>query len=140
MVPGTRTRYDAGDLTIEVEWLHRDVSGGDERRTFCAWNAAPQNAEVGLAADAGPVAGKTYTFSSTELRAVGLVLEPVAPVGGAPLGVVARVRRLAAAASDEARRRLPGVAQAVHHLVAPPLRALSMISAADENVILSNCW
>ena len=139
-VPGTRTRFDAGDLEIEVEWLQRDVSGGDERRTFRTWEATQANVEAGVTADAGPVAGKTYTFNSTELRALGLVLEPVAPVGGAPLGVVARVRRAAAAAGDAARRRLPGVAQAVHQQLAPPPRELSVLSAADENVILANCW
>ena len=80
VVPGTRTRYDAGDLEVEVEWMQRDVSGGDERRTFRGWEATPTNAEAGLPADAGPVAGKTYTFNSTELRAVGLVLEPVPPM------------------------------------------------------------
>ena len=138
-VPGTRTRYDAGDLEIEVDpWLQRDVSGGDERRTFRTWEATA--AHAGVEVDAGPVAGKTYTFNSTELRAVGLELEPVAPVGGAPLGVVARVRRAAAAAGDAARRRIPGVAQAVHDVVAPAPRVLWIISAADENVILSNCW
>ena len=78
--------------------------------------------------------------NSTELRAVGLTLEPVGPVGGAPLGVVARVRRAAAAAGDAARRRLPGVAQAVHQQLAPAPRELSVISPADENVILANCW
>jgi hypothetical protein len=104
------------------------------------WEATQADVEAGVAADAGPVASKTYTFNSTELRAVGLVLEPVAPVGGAPLGVVARVRRAAAAAGDAARRRLPGVAQAVHQQLAPPPRELSVLSAADENVILSNCW
>lgn len=140
-VPGTRVRYDAGDLEIEIEWLQRDVSGGDERRTFRTWAATPADEEAGLAADEGPVAGKVYTINSTELRAVSLVLLPVAPVGGAPLGVVARVRRTAAVACDVARRQLPGVNQAVHRAVeAPPLRQLFTLSAADENVILSNCW
>ena len=96
-------------------WLQRDVSGGDERRTFRTWHATPADVEVGIVADAGPVAGVVYTFNSTELRAVGLELEPVAPVGGAPLGVVARVRRAAASASDAARRAyMPGVTQTVH--------------------------
>ena len=119
--------------------MQRDVSGGDERRTFRAWAAT---AGVGGAeADPGPLAGKTYTFNSTELRgAVGLVLEPVAPVGGAPLGVVARVRRQAAVAGDATRRALPGVAQAVHDVMALAPRELWTISSADENVILSNCW
>lgn len=138
-VPGTRTRYDAGDLEVEVEWMQRDVSGGDERRTFRVWAATA--GEGGAEADPGPLAGKTYTFNSTELRgAVGLVLEPVAPVGGAPLGVVARVRRQAAVAGDAARRALPGVAQAVHDVMALAPRELWTISSADENVILSHCW
>lgn len=101
-VPGTRTRYDAGDLEIEVEWMQRDVSGGDERRTFCnKWEKTL--APDGEVVDPGPELGKTYTFNSTELRAVGLELTPVAPVGGAPLGVVARMRRMAAVACDTAR-------------------------------------
>ena len=73
-VPGTggRLRFDPGDLEIEVEWLQRDVSGGDERRTFCKWEATTANAAAGVVADPGPVAGQTYTFNSTELRAVSL--------------------------------------------------------------------
>ena len=141
IVPGTRTRYDAGDFEIEIDpWLQRDVSGGDERRTFRVWEATLADAEAGTEADAGPVAGVTYTCNSTELRAVGLELEPVAPVGGVPLGVVARVRRAAAAAGDDQRARLMGVAHAVHQVLAPVPRALWTISSADENVILSNCW
>ena len=70
VVPGTRTRYDAGDIEVEVEWMQRDVSGGDERRTFRGWEATPTNTEAGPSADAGPIAGKSYTFNSTELRAV----------------------------------------------------------------------
>ena len=141
-MPGTRARFDPGDLEIEVEWLERDVSGGDERRTFRKWVATKADSQTGAVADPGPVAGETYTFNSTELRAVGLQLEPVGPVGGAPLGVVARVRpsRAAAAAGNAARRRLPGVAQAVHEQVAPAPRELLVISTADKNVILANCW
>ena len=140
-VRGTRTRYDSGDFEIEVDpWLQRDVSGGDERRTFRTWQATPGDVEAGAEADPGPAEGVTYTFNSTELRAVGLELEPVAPVGGAPLVVVARVRRTAAIACDSARRALPGVAQAVHEVVAPKPLDVWTLSAADENVILSNCW
>mmetsp|Transcript_40826 Transcript_40826/g.87094 ORF Transcript_40826/g.87094 Transcript_40826/m.87094 type:complete len:126 (-) Transcript_40826:316-693(-) len=29
-----RTSYGPGDMEIAVEWFHRDVSGGDERRIF----------------------------------------------------------------------------------------------------------
>ena len=77
-VPNSRTHYDAGDLEIEVEWMQRDVSGGDERRTFRMWEATA--GEGGTEVDPGPVAGKTYTFNSTELRAVNIVLEPRCPV------------------------------------------------------------
>ena len=92
-------RYDKGDLEIEVEvWLQRDVSGGDERRTFRVWKATEADEEAGQKADPGPEKGTAYTFNSTELRAVGLELERVLPVGGVdengvgvPLGVVARV-------------------------------------------------
>lgn len=146
-VPGTRIRYDPGDFEIEVEWLQRDVSGGDERRTFRLWRADPGDEAAGVAADPGPAAGVTYTFNSTELRSVGcgadgLSLTAVPPVGGAPLGVVARVRRAAACAADVARRAalLPGVAQAVHEVVAPQPQDLWTISSADENRILENCW
>jgi hypothetical protein len=139
-VPGTRTRYDVGDLEIEIEpWLQRDVSGGNERRTFRSWQAAPADEAACFAADPGPLAGSVYTVNSTELRAVGFELEPVAPVGGAPLGVVARVRRTAAVTGEA--RRLRGVTTAVHaELAAPPLRALWTISSADENIILGRCW
>lgn len=50
-VPGTRVRYDAGDLEIEIEWLQRDVSGDDERRTFQLDGAA---GGVSRAAASGP--------------------------------------------------------------------------------------
>ena len=131
--------YDAGDLEIEVEWMDRDGSGGDERRTFCVWER--RVTPDGEVVDPGPEQGKTYTFNSTELRAVDLTLTPVPPVGGAPLGVVGRVRRGAAMACDAARRaRLHGVVQAVHEVVAPAPRSLWTLSSADENVILYNCW
>ena len=65
-VPGTHTRFDAGDLEIEVEWLQRDVSGGDERRTFRKWVATKADVQTGAVADPGPVAGETYTFNSTD--------------------------------------------------------------------------
>ena len=97
-MPGdSRLRFTKDDFVIQIEpWLQRDVSGGDERRTFRTWERTSADEEAGLAADPGPVAGQVYTVNSTELRAVGLTLEPVAPVGGAPLGIVARVRRSAA--------------------------------------------
>ena len=51
------------------------------------------------------------------------------------------MRRAAAVACDAARQYLPGVVQAVHRPVhAPPPRELWTLSAADENMILYNCW
>ena len=86
-IVGNRQAAHRGVLDqIEVEWLQRDVSGGDERRTFRKWVATKADAQTGAVADPGPAAGKVYTFNSTELRAVSLTLEPVGPVGGAPLG------------------------------------------------------
>lgn len=138
-VAGTRMRYDKGDLEIEIEpWLTRDVSGGDERRIFRRWMAT--DAEAGGVADPGPEAGRVYTVNSTELRAVDITLQPVGVVGGAPLGVVARERRQAAVACDARRRSLPGVAQPVRQVMAALPRELWEVSAADENLILSNCW
>lgn len=88
---GGRVRYDKGDAEIAVTWLQRDVSGGDERRTFKVW--AADNTETG---DDGPVEGETYSFNSTELRlihnpeagpgAVQLDMKLLPPVGNIPLG------------------------------------------------------
>ena len=144
-VPGTRVRYDQGDLEIAIEpWLTRDVSGGEERRIFRKWVATPADMEAGCAADPGPTTGKVYTVNSTELRSVDITLEQVRLVGGVPLGVVARERRHAAVAGDVRRRNaLPGVAQAmkaVHEVVAALPRELWELSVADENLILANCW
>ena len=137
-VPGTRVRYDKGDLEIEVKWLTRDVSGGDERRVFRNWVAT--DAGNGGVADPGPVAGQVYTVNSTELRSVDITLQPVGLVGGAQLGVVARERRPAAVAGDARRRSLPGVAQQVREVVAMLPRALWEIRETDENSILGHCW
>ena len=87
-----------GDCEIAVEWFHRDISGGDERRTFKAWKADEE------AGDAGPVAGQEYTFNSTELRlisssgstagtAIALEMRLLPPVGGTPLSVCSRRAR-----------------------------------------------
>jgi hypothetical protein len=55
--------------------------------TFRTWEATA--AHAGVEADAGPVAGHTYTFKSTELRAVGLLLLLAAPHSGLWLVFVA---------------------------------------------------
>ena len=79
-------------------------------------------------------------MNSTELRVVGIELQAVGIVGGAPLGVVARERRHAAVVGDARRRSLFGVAQLVREVLAALPRELWEISTADENCILSNCW
>ena len=72
-----RVRYDKGDLEIQIEpWLQRDVSGGDERRTFRTWERTSADEEAGIAADPGPVTGTVYTINSTELRAAGFAMRP----------------------------------------------------------------
>ena len=78
---------------MEVEWFERDISGGEERRIFKAWKG---DEELG---DAGPEAGKVYTFNSTELRMLHVEMVPVPPVGGVPLATVqpATVRPAASA-------------------------------------------
>ena len=43
-----RTRYDAGDVEIEVEWFQRDVSGGDERRIFRSWSKDVELGDQGM--------------------------------------------------------------------------------------------
>ena len=101
--------------------------------------ASPADEETGGAADPGPTAGQVYTFNSTKLRAVDITLTPVGLVGGAPLGVVARVRRMAAVAGDNRRRSLPGVCQSVRQVLAVHPRELWEIGEADENLILGNC-
>ena len=45
----------------------------------------------------GPEEGRKYTFNSVELRAVGVKMQPILPLGGVPLeqvGAVARARRV----------------------------------------------
>jgi hypothetical protein len=142
---GSRTRYNVGgDLEIEIDpWLQRDVSGGDERSTFRSWEATLADDAAGFAA-AGPglLAGRVYIVAPSGIRrSYGRWASSWSPWRrwvGAPLGVVARVRRTAAVAAEA--RRLQGVTTAVHAEVAvPPLRELWTISSADENLILGYC-
>jgi hypothetical protein len=135
---GGRVRYDAGDAEISVEWFERDISGGDERRIFKRWD--------------GAVAGKTYSFNSTELRAIKVAMQLVPPVGGVPLNVVqheARPQRIAAAQGNERRveqmnhnplRTNPhAITSAVHQQRASPPDQLWEIPAGDEKRVLEKC-
>ena len=66
--------YDAGDVEVVVEWFQRDISGGEERRIFKAWEADEE------AGDAGPETDRIYTFNSTELRMLNVEMVLVPPV------------------------------------------------------------
>ena len=57
---------------------------------------------------AGPQPNKVYTFNSTELRAIDVAMQPVTPIGGAPLdeiGHEARPVRSAGQRGEAARRQ-----------------------------------
>ena len=139
---GGRVRYDAGDCEIAIEWFQRDVSGGDERRTFKAWVADTATD------DAGPLTGHTYTFNSTELRlistpstsagaAMALEMRALPPVGGVPLHTVARsCARLA----SQPRPNYRNVVYQVHETRADPVEQMWEITTGSERVILDNCW
>ena len=133
-----RVRYNEGDAKVTVEWFERDLSGGDERRIFKLWD--------------GATAGRTYTFNSTELRAIKIPMQLVPPVGGTPLNVVqqeARPRRAAAEHADARQREQQqtnplranprGITSAVHEQRASPPEQLWEIPVGDEKRILEKC-
>jgi hypothetical protein len=142
---GGRVRYDKGDAQIAVTWFQRDVSGGEERRTFKAWTADKETD------DAGPVEGETYSFNSTELRliynpeagpgAIQLDMKPLPPVGGTPLNVVQHtVQRASSRLAHVPRVDYRNIAyRAAEQRVDPP-ELLWEITAGSERVILENCW
>ena len=128
-----RTRYGPGDMEIEVQWFHRDISGGDERRIFRRWVADEE------AGDQGPEEGTKYTFNSVELRAIDVKMQPVLPLGGVPLETVAqevRPQRSAAAAAVEHIRNILFTA---HRHRAQPAEQLWEIPAGEESAILLHC-
>ena len=117
-----RVRYDAGDLEIEVDWYCRDISGGDERRVFKNWEG---------------VCGKSYSFNSTELRAINLEMQPLPPVGGVPLEVVRR--QPSRAAAGRAMGHIRGILRCVRQEHADPPEQLWELSAASEGRVLLCC-
>ena len=142
---GGRVRYDKGDAEIAVTWFQRDVSGGDERRTFKAWAA-----DEGMG-DAGPVEGKTYTFNSTELRliynpeagpnAIQLDMRLLPPVGAVPLNVVQHMaQRSSSRLASKSRVDYRNVAYQVREQRADPPEEMWEIAAGSERVILDHCW
>jgi hypothetical protein len=112
-------------MDIAVHWL--DLNAEDsERRTFEMWEPpSPQ--------------GQQLTFNSCELRKVSFEMHPVAPVR-APLSIVARERRVTAAAANARRRSNSAIVRrAVHEVIAPPPSMRWTLSTAEENDILCRC-
>jgi hypothetical protein len=110
-------------LEIEVEWLDRTADDSN-RRTFELWEA--------------PAGLPTFTFNSTELRMVNVVLEVMRPPRQEP-HVVARERRSAAVACDVRRRHSSMVRRHVRKVTAPVPTRRWRIAEADENEILGHC-
>ena len=124
-------RFDAGDAEIAVEWYQRDISGGEERRIFKAWEAEEK------AGDAGPEEGKVYTFNSTELRMINVEMQLIPPVGGVPLDVVRR--GLTRSVAQVARQNWRGIVKRVQTQRADPPAALWEIPAGNERLVLDRC-
>ena len=122
-----RVRYDKDDLEVTVEWYNRDISGGDERRIFKRWMRDESTGSP------GPEESTTYTFNSTQLRAIDVKMQPVQPVGGVPLEVVrqeSRPIRAAAQAAGEAVRNILFIA---HRQRAEPPEQLWEIPAGEDS-------
>ena len=147
-VAGTagRVRYDVGDFEIPVEWFQRDISGGDERRTFKAWATNEATNDV------GPVAGQTYTFNSTELRlistetsvpggAVQLEMRALPPIGGVALNTIQQSAvRASSRLAQVVRPNYRNVVYRVQEQRADPPEQLWEISSGSERAVLDNCW
>lgn len=114
------------------------------RRTFKVWAADEE------AGEAGPVAGKVYTFNSVELRliqtpgasqgAIQLEMRPLPPVGGVPVGVVQYAQRLSARIAQLARPNYRNVSYHAQEVRAEPPEQLYEITSGSERAILDNCW
>lgn len=130
---GRRVHYDIGDFEVEVEWFTRDISGGDERRILKRW------ARDETAGDPGPEESKTYTFNSTELRAIDVKMQPVMPVGGLPLEVVRQEARPVRAAAQVAQGRWSNILYSAHRHRAEPPEQLWEIPSGEESSILLKC-
>ena len=128
-----RTRYDKGGMGIEVEWYHRDISGGEERRIFKRW------ARDESAGDPGPEENRKYTFNSTELRAIAFKMQPVLPLGGVPLEVVREEARPVRRVAARGREMIRNVLFAAHQQHAHPPEQLWEIPAGEESQILYWC-
>ena len=104
--------------------------------TFRSWAASEE------AGNAGPEAGRVYTFNSTELRRIKVEMQPVLPVGGVPLNVVQpgrRVPRACATAAAAAWQGMRGMVKRVTQQRADPPEQLWEIPAGAERQILDSC-
>ena len=122
------------------------MSGGDERRTFGRWVADEKTK------DPGPVAGRTYSFNSTELRlisnpsaaagsAVQLEMVQLPPVGGVALNVVQHTgTRSSARTAGQPRPNYANVVFQKTTVQAEPVQQLWEITTGSERVALDNCW
>ena len=129
-----------------MQWYQRDVSGGDERRTFKLWAANKETK------DPGPQAGVTYSFNSTELRlisnpeaatgaAVQLEMRLLPPVGGVQLNVVQHTTaRFSTRLAGVVRPNYSNVVRQKTTMVADPPEQLWEISSGSERAALDNCW
>lgn len=133
-----RVRFDAGDYEVRVEWYERDASGGDERRIFKRWE--------------GTLADQQYTFNSMLRGCIPISMQPVLPLGGVLLNVVAsEVMRPRRAASEQAdakrvqqqvnplRANPKTVTAVVHKQHGPSPEQLWEVPAGDESRILEFC-
>ena len=118
---------------IEVQWFHRDISGGDERRIFRRWVADEE------AGDQGPEEGTKYTFNSVELRAIDVKMQPVLPLGGVPLETVAQEARPQRSAAAAAVEHIRNILFTAHRHRAQPAEQLWEIPAGEESAILLHC-
>lgn len=134
---GGRVRYDVGDLEVEVLWYERDVSGGDERRTFIA------RSDIQTDDEEAPPDRVKYTFNSSELRLIKVNMRPVEPLPGPQLQTIAtrlaRVRQQVERLGQYAPTHISGVVRAVHTQRATPPMQLWTIDSCDENLILGYC-
>ena len=97
----------------------------------------------GKEVDPGPVAGKKYTFNSTELRMINVEMQLVPPVGGVALDVVRRTSGRATKPTERAaaaaRQNIPGIAMRVQTQRPDPPEQLWEIPAGNERVVLDWC-
>ena len=128
-----RVRYDKGDAEVEVEWFHRDISGGDERRIFKRW------ARDVTAGDPGPDEKTTYTFNSTQLRSIDVKMQPVLPVGGVPLEEVREEARPVRRAAQAAGQFMRNVVYTARKQRAAPPEQLWEIPSSEKSEILLHC-